>query len=241
MSKAVHDMFSSIARSYDRANDALSFGVHRLWRKSALRFAGIHGKHPASALDVCCGTGDFCKALLQVLHVESQIIGVDFVFPMLELASLKFSDLINNQGAALSSPIHFIQGDAESLPFNELSFDVCTIGFGIRNVDRPIEGLKEMKRVLRAGGKLVVLEFGTPSNPVVRPFFELYSKFIMPKLGALISGNKSAYEYLPETSARFPCGEDFCDLLKEAGFTNVKWRPFFGGISYVYVGTRGVN
>jgi demethylmenaquinone methyltransferase/2-methoxy-6-polyprenyl-1,4-benzoquinol methylase len=241
MSKAVHDMFASIARTYDRGNDVLSLGIHRFWRKASLSFAGIHGKHPSTVLDLCCGTGDFCLALYKKIHRESLIVGLDFVFPMLVLAKPK---CLKKAGDAkicdnrTSSSFYLMQGDALSIPFNDRSFDACTIGFGIRNVDDPLRCLEGMRRVLKEGGKAIILEFGTPESGLVRPFFTFYSRFIMPKLGALVSGNKDAYEYLPETSLKFPSGQEFCVLMEKAGLKEVNYKAFMGGIAYVYVGTR---
>jgi len=236
MSKSVHDMFASISKSYDRANDVLSLGIHRLWRRSSLKIAGIHAKHPARALDLCCGTGDFCTALKNRLHPNSHIIGLDFVFPMLTIAKSKTQDQHSAKIVNKPNTISLVHGDAMALPFPEKSFDVCTIGFGIRNVDDPKVCLENMRSVLRSGGKAIVLEFGPPESKLIGPFFNWYSKHIMPRLGAFVSGNKSAYEYLPETSARFPCQKDFCRLMEEAGFKNVFYKPFLGGIAYVYVG-----
>jgi len=241
VSKAVHDMFSSISSSYDLGNDVLSFGVHRLWRRASLVFAGLHGKHPASVLDLCCGTGDFCTALYKILHKESIIIGLDFVNSMLLGAVPKKRGLSIGrtfESNRSSEPFFLLQGDAMNLPFLEKSFDACTIGFGIRNVDNHELCLDMIKTVLKDGGKLVVLEFGTPESPVIRPFFKFYSKYIMPFLGQLVSGNKDAYTYLPETSLRFPCGKNFCDLMSQIGYKNVKYRSFFGGIAYAYVGVK---
>ncbi len=241
MSKAVHDMFASISRSYDRGNDVLSFGVHRLWRRASLVFAGLHGKYPANVLDICCGTGDFCVALRRKLHRDSVIIGLDFVHSMLRLANLKkskvadYSEQYRGEG---KEPFYVLQGDALSLPFKERTFDACTIGFGIRNVDDYELCLEKIREVLKDGGTLLVLEFGTPESPLIRPFFSFYSKYIMPFLGGLVSGNKDAYTYLPETSLRFPCGRVFCEHMRKKGFKDVNYRSFFGGIAYAYVGKK---
>jgi demethylmenaquinone methyltransferase / 2-methoxy-6-polyprenyl-1,4-benzoquinol methylase len=237
MSKAVHDMFSSISGSYDRGNDLLSLGIHRLWRRSSLFFAGLHGKHPARVLDLCCGTGDYCVALKKHLHRESSIIGLDFVYSMVQLAVPKgkrFSSYVPQGEKAFE----VVQGDAMNLPFRESSFDACTIGFGIRNVDDFELCLKKILGVLKSGGTLVVLEFGTPESRIIRPFFLLYSKYIMPFLGGLVSGNKDAYRYLPETSLKFPCGKSFCACMEAAGYKDIKYRTYFGGIAYAYVGKK---
>ncbi len=229
MSKAVHDMFSSIADRYDRANDFLSFGIHRLWRRKSLKLVVINKEFPIDALDICCGTGDFSTEIKEQSNFESKIVGLDFVFPMLSVAKTKSPFVFGNL---------LTRADALSLPFKDLSFDLCTIGFGIRNVDSVEGSLREMKRVLRIGGKVLILEFG---QPYIRPFatvYNWYSKYIMPYLGGFITGNKSAYEYLPETSARFPCGKEFISLLEKEGFRNTKYTPYFLGMAYAYVGTK---
>lgn len=230
MSIQVHDMFKSIAKSYDKTNDVLSFGVHRLWRYQSLRFAGINRQFPIQALDLCCGTGDFLIATKKMTHPSSTYIGVDFVWDMLPIALHKTR--------AQGDRIVYINADTLSLPVKDNSIDLCTIGFGIRNLDSTESGLCEMHRVLKLGGKLVVLEFGTPHLFGFKQVFKLYSKYIMPFLGALCSGNRSAYEYLPETSAAYPCREEFCSLMKKSGYQNVTYRSFFGGIAYCYVGTK---
>lgn len=237
MSKAVHDMFSSISSTYDRGNDVLSLGIHRLWRSSALVFAEIHSKHPAQVLDICCGTGDFCVALKKKLHKESLVIGLDFVHSMLKLAIPKAKKLELGSGVKDSS-FSVLQGDAMLLPFKERSFDACTIGFGIRNVDDPEVCMSRIKDVLKEGGRLLILEFGAPESRIIAPFFALYSRYVMPLLGSIVSGNKDAYTYLPETSLRFPCGKEFCKLMSKAGYKDVKYRSYFGGIAYAYVGRK---
>ena len=229
MSKAVHDMFSTIADRYDRANDFLSFGIHRLWRRKSLNLVGLDNTLPIDALDICCGTGDFSAAIEERSNSASKIVGLDFVYPMLSVAKLKHPFI---SGGILA------RGDALKLPIRNQSFDLCTIGFGIRNVDSIEESLKEIKRVLRSGGKVLILEFGQPYFKPFALIYNWYSKYIMPYLGGFITGNKSAYEYLPETSARFPCGKDFLTLLEKEGFRNTRYCAYFLGIAYAYVGTK---
>jgi demethylmenaquinone methyltransferase/2-methoxy-6-polyprenyl-1,4-benzoquinol methylase len=234
MSIAVHNMFSSIAKSYDKTNDILSLGVHRLWRKQSLKFAKIKSDFPIHSLDLCCGTGDFLLATKRVSHKGSTHFGLDFVREMLDIALIKTNFLESTE----LPKIQYLHGDALALPFLEHTFDLCTIGFGIRNVDSTPDCLKEMYRILKKGGKVIILEFGTPHLPVLKQGFQFYSKYIMPYLGYLSSGNKAAYEYLPETSAEYPCRENFCNLLKNANFRDVKYRSFFGGIAYCYTAVR---
>ncbi len=229
MSKYVHDMFASISGKYDKANDVLSFGIHRLWRKDALKYAGVTKKYPIEALDICCGTGDFITSLDSLCHTNSQITGADFVFEMLPLAKIKTQSFKNYP---------LIRADALSLPFHEEKFDICTIGFGIRNVDSVDKSLSEVLRVLKKGGRILILEFGQPHIQPFNYLFNFYSKYIMPIIGGVVTGNKSAYQYLPETSAKFPCRTEFEDLLKNAGFKNTSYKSYFGGIAYAYQGTK---
>ncbi len=229
MSKAVHDMFSSIANRYDRANDLLSFGIHRLWRRNSLNLIQISKEIPIDALDICCGTGDYSAAIRDRFNKASKIVGLDFVFPMLALAKTKAP--FNREGI-------LTRGDALKLPFKSQSFDLCTIAFGIRNVDSVEDSLKEIKRVLRSGGKVLILEFGQPYFKPFALIYNWYSKYIMPYIGGFVTGNKSAYEYLPETSSRFPCQKEFQDLLEKEGFKQAKYKAYFLGIAYAYVGTK---
>lgn len=229
MSKSVHDMFHNIAPKYDRANDALSLGIHRFWRANSLNLVNIQKNLPISALDICCGTGDFSTAIMRKSNSLSKIVGIDFVYPMLSLAKKKLP---------FSETKSLARADALALPFRDLSFDLCTIGFGIRNVDSVDKSLVEIHRVLKKGGKVLVLEFG---QPYFKPFaflYTFYSKYIMPFLGGFLTGNKSAYEYLPETSACFPCGREFIDIMAKNGFRELKVRPYFFGIAYAYVGVK---
>ena len=226
MSEEVKNMFASISAKYDLANDVLSLGIHRLWRKRACKLLGkIQG---ATLLDVATGTGDFACVLKNAVGPEGAVTGVDFVPEMIELAKGKYS----------SKDIDFQVADAMSLPFEDESFDVVTISFGIRNVDDTSLALKEFLRVLKPSGRICVLEFGTPYLIGLKQLFIFYSKYLMPFIGGLVSGNRDAYEYLPETSANYPCRDEFIELLKEAGFKDNKWTGLMGGIAYIYLGNK---
>lgn len=231
MSRAVHDMFAAIAARYDVTNDVLSFGIHRLWRKTAVRFANIHTGQ--SVLDLCCGTGDFCTCIAEAVGPTGKVVGLDFVQPMLTIAE----DKLQSNTSRTRAPITYIHGDAMDLPFPEHSFDVITVSFGIRNVDDISQVFNEVSRVLKPGGTFVVLEFGQPTIPGFRQIYALYSKYLMPHIGGLLTGNRAAYEYLPETSAAFPAGKAFTALLKRDSFDQVAYRPLFGGIAYLYKGS----
>lgn len=226
MSQEVERMFSRIAPDYDRANSVLSFGVHRSWRRAAVKAAKVpRGGH---CLDVATGTGDLAIALQRKTGNEGSVAGLDFSRPMLVEGQRKLVDL--------NEPVTLIQGDALRLPFADQRFDVATIAFGIRNVDDPRRGVEEMARVVKDGGRVVVLEFGQPTGVMSAPY-RFYSRHVMPRVGGLLTGDRDAYEYLPETAARFPSGDAFGKIMQETGrFSDVQWRTLTGGIAYLYVG-----
>ncbi len=228
-------MFSSIASRYDRANDVLSFGIHRQWRRKAIKLVGI--RQGERALDLCTGTGDLALLLAESAGPKGLVYGLDFVPEMLTIAQEKESA---NRSAAESSraPITWIHGDAMSIPLPESSVDCATIAFGIRNVDSPKVCLQEILRVLTPEGRLVVIEFGKPKLPLFSSVYQWYSDNLMPKIGGAITGNQAAYEYLPRTSKAFPCREAFLSLMAESGFHDVKMQSLFGGIAYLYCGSK---
>ena len=219
-------MFASIARRYDLANDVLSFGVHRLWRRKLVRMAAL--RPDSRVLDLCTGTGDLAFALSRGLHTSGRVYGLDFVAGMIELASEK------KRSTQISAPVYFFRGDAMTLPFADRSFDAVTISFGIRNVDNVVECLREIERVLVPGGKALILEFGQPTIPLFREAYNLYSAHVMPLLGKLLTGNRAAYEYLPRTSKAFPAGESFLELMRAANFSSASASSLFGGVAYIY-------
>ncbi len=224
MSQEVQDMFGRIARRYDRANRVLSFGIDIQWRKKAVRATGL--ELGESAMDAACGTGDLSFALKGAVGDAGSVTGVDFTPQMVELAQAK----VAKHGA-----VEFEEGDVTKLRFGDDAFDAATISFGIRNVDDPVQGLREMRRVVRSGGRVVVLEFGQPEG-LWGGMYRTYSRFIMPPIGGLITGDRKAYEYLPRTAAAFPAGDAFLDLMRKAGFSEVWARPLSGGIAWLYVG-----
>jgi demethylmenaquinone methyltransferase/2-methoxy-6-polyprenyl-1,4-benzoquinol methylase len=226
MSRAVQEMFSSIAKGYDRANTVLSLGVHHLWRRAARRLLAL--RPGERVLDVCTGTGDVAFALLKAGPTGLRVVGTDFCEPMLHLARRK----AERRGQC----VHLLAADALRLPFRDACFDVATIAFGIRNLDDPVAGLGEMRRVLRPGGRLLVLEFGQPRGALFAPAYRLYSCRILPLLGHLVTGKRSAYEYLHRTSSAFPSGEAFLALMRQAGLGPVRAVPLTFGIAYAYRG-----
>ena len=214
----VRQMFASIASRYDLANTVLSFGIHHLWKRDLV------SRIPkgSNVLDLCTGTGDL---LPLIKNRQANVIGADFCAEMLEIAKQRYD-----------MPVQ--QADALNLPFKDGEFDVVTVAFGVRNLESLTKGLQEMFRVLKTNGKLLVLEFGTPKLPIWKQLFQFYSKVIMPRIGGFLTGNRYAYEYLPETSKNFPCREQFINLLKDCGFTNAEYKTLTGGIAYIYEADR---
>lgn len=226
MSSDVQQMFRSIAPRYDLANEVLSFGTHALWRRAALAESALCPG--MRVLDLCTGTGDLAFAIAEVVGRNGEVVAVDFVEEMLDRAREK----LQRRGSA--APITFLQGDAMKLEFPAQSFDAVTIAFGIRNVDDPQRCLADIKKLLKPNGRLTVLEFGQATVPVFRELYRFYSSYCMPAIGWLLTGNRAAYQYLPETAERFPAGERFLALLRAAGFRQYQARALFGGIAYVY-------
>lgn len=224
MSEAVREMFADIAPKYDRANHILSLGIDSGWRKKAVRASGA--KAGQTVLDLATGTGDFAFRFHDAVQPGGHVTGTDFCAPMLEVAKTK----------RRGRDVAFHEADAMDLPFPDDAFDVASIAFGIRNVDHPVQALKEMRRVVKPGGRVVVLEFGQPKG-LWGKCYETYARHVLPRLGGLLTGNRAAYEYLPRTAAAFPAGQKFLDLMAEAGgFSSMQATPLTGGVAYLYVG-----
>lgn len=220
-------MFADIADDYDRINSILSFGVHSAWRKKTVLESGA--KPGDRVLDCATGTGDLALEFKKTVGHTGYVLGTDFCKEMIEHAPDKAEEM--------QLVVDFEVADAMNLPYEDNSFDITSIAFGIRNVDDPSVSLKEMARVVKPGGKVVVLEFGQPKGMIKYPY-QVYSRHVMPAIGGWISGNRDAYTYLPETSAKFPAGDSFLKLMKDTGsFEGQKAIKLTGGIAYVYVGT----
>ncbi|MEX0646831.1 MAG: bifunctional demethylmenaquinone methyltransferase/2-methoxy-6-polyprenyl-1,4-benzoquinol methylase UbiE [Balneolaceae bacterium] len=231
MSEKVKTMFADIADDYDRINSILSFGVHNAWRKKTVIESGA--KPGDKVLDCATGTGDLAIEFKKTVGHEGSVLGTDFCKEMIEHAPGKAEEK--------NLVVDFEVADAMNLPYEDNSFDIASIAFGIRNVDDPEACLKEMARVVKPGGGVVVLEFGQPGG-VIRYPYQLYSRHIMPAIGGWISGNREAYTYLPETSAKFPAGETFLELMDEtSAYSARKAVKLTGGIAYIYVGTVAGN
>ena len=225
--KQVEEMFDSIAPAYDFMNRAMTLGIDRWWRRVAVRMVGK--THPQHILDVATGTGDFAIDLYRKLQPQ-QVVGIDLSQGMLDVAREK----IARRG--LSDAITVQQGDCLALPFEDGSFDAVTVAFGVRNFEHLLQGYKEMHRVLEPGGTLCVVELSTPRNRVVRWFYDLYTLHIIPWMGSLKSGDRSAYRYLPQSIAAVPQGDDMLAIMREAGFTNCKVKRLTLGTCSIYVG-----
>ena len=227
--RRVREMFEGIAGRYDLLNHVLSGNVDKRWRRVLTeRLSGVGVDQPV--LDVACGTGDLSLELQQA--GRTNVIGIDFCRPMLAIAKAKVG--------AKNVEIPFIQGDALNLPFDDGSIALVTIAFGLRNLSSVEHGIKELFRVLEPGGRLAVLEFSKPAVPVLSPIFRLYFSRVVPFLGGLISGSRSAYEYLPDSVRRFPDQKQLAGLISDAGFTEVSFENLTGGIAALHFGTRPV-
>ena len=227
MSAEVRTMFARIAPRYDLANQVLSLGIHRLWRGAAVRLSGATAGD--AVLDCATGTGDLALAFKRRIGPRGTVIGTDFCREMLAPAPEKA------RRAGLD--VRFEVADAMALPYPDRTFEVASIAFGIRNVDDPLRCLRELSRVVKPGGRVVVLEFGQPTGLFGR-LFRFYSRQLMPRIGALLTGDREAYEYLPRTASAFPSGDRFLALMREAGtFSSLIAHPLTFGTAFVYVGT----
>lgn len=227
MSDKVRRMFADIADDYDRINSILSFGVHHAWRDKAVSLSGAGIGD--DVLDCATGTGDLALEFKEKVGDEGSVLGTDFCREMIEHAPEKARER--------NLRVDFEVADAMNLPYDDNRFDISSIAFGIRNVDDPVQALGEMGRVVKPGGRVVVLEFGQPGGLLKYPY-EWYSQYIMPAVGGWISGNREAYTYLPKTSAQFPAGDEFVALMNRTGlFGSVEVEKLTGGIAYIYVGT----
>jgi demethylmenaquinone methyltransferase/2-methoxy-6-polyprenyl-1,4-benzoquinol methylase len=218
----VRGMFARVARRYDLANHLLSFNIDRLWRaRTVRRVRPILERPGARVLDVCCGTGDLTLALAR--ECRAPVLGSDFCHPMLVAA--------RGKGAA-----GLFEADALRLPLRDASLDLITAAFGFRNLANYGAGLAEMRRVLRPGGMAAILEFSEPPNPAFAALYHFYSRRILPLIGGALSGSRDAYTYLPESVRKFPSAGELAEEMRRAGFAEVRYERFTGGIVALHLG-----
>lgn len=225
----VRDMFDNIAPAYDFMNRAMTLGIDKLWRRRAVKLAT--GAHPREILDVATGTGDLAIALARRMP-EARVTGVDLSEGMLEIGRKKV------EAEGLSGRVTLTTGDCLSLPFDDNTYDCVTVAYGVRNFQDLKAGYKEILRVLRPGGLMVVTELSTPTAPVVRTLYKLYTRHIIPVAGRLVSKDTRAYTYLPESIAAVPQRGDMVELILEAGFGESEYLPLTLGTCMIYKGLK---
>jgi demethylmenaquinone methyltransferase/2-methoxy-6-polyprenyl-1,4-benzoquinol methylase len=226
----VNDLFARVAPRYDLINDLQSFGLHRLWKRRVVRMAGV--KPGARALDVCCGTGDISFALAQA---GAAVTALDFSAAMLGVARQRAA----RSGATSVSVPQFQQGDAQVLPFADHTFDVVTVGYGLRNLPRWDAGLREMHRVAKPGARLLVLDFGKPDNAVWRALYFAYLRVGVPVFGKLFCGDSATHAYILESLQRYPAQRGVAELMRELGCREVRIVNLMGGAMSINYGVKG--
>lgn len=222
-------MFNNISGKYDFLNHFLSFGIDKIWRRKAISL--LKDLKPRTMLDVATGTGDFALESLRILNPD-HITGIDISEGMLTIAREKI------KARRLSDKFLVKVGDAENLDFGSNSFDAVTVAFGVRNFENLQKGLNDICRVLKPGGRAVILEFSNPKAFPIKELYQFYSKYILPRIGRVFSKDNRAYTYLPESISQFPDGTSFTELLKKAGFKSAESRPQTFGICTIYVGVK---
>lgn len=225
----VREMFDSIAPAYDWMNRAMTFGLDKLWRRRTV--GCVARQHPAHIVDLATGTGDLAIALAKAMP-KASVAGLDLSSAMVAIGcdKVKQNSLIDR--------VTLECGDCLAMPFDDNSADAVTIAFGVRNFEHLDRGYAEMYRVLRPGGRIYVLELSTPVNPLVKPFYKLYARDIIPLAGRMVSKDRRAYSYLPESIAAVPQGEDMLRLITEAGFEEASFRRMTFGVCTLYMATK---
>ncbi len=230
----VEQMFDSIAPAYDFMNTAMTFGLHRWWRNRALKALDIpYSPESLKALDVATGTGDVAFKLGSI-NPQMEITGIDLSDGMLDIARTKLSGMPKETQHRMS----FIKGDSLKLDFEDNSFDLITVAYGVRNFENLRKGYREIFRVLKPGGKLCVIELSCPQNPLTKALYNIYSRKIIPAVGKMVSGDSRAYTYLPESIAAAPQREEMAAVMRECGFSDCRWKSLtFGAVTY-YIATK---
>nr|WP_249305937.1 demethylmenaquinone methyltransferase [Lederbergia citrea] len=225
----VHTVFENIYNNYDKMNSIISFQQHKKWREETMKKMNVQPGN--QALDICCGTGDWTMALASKVGSEGKVIGLDFSKNMLKIAEEKKSDNQLDQ-------VNLIHGNAMELPFEDNTFDYVTIGFGLRNVPDYMQVLEEMFRVLKPGGMAVCLETSQPTMPGFRQLYYAYFRFIMPLFGKFFARSFNEYSWLQESARDFPGMEELAQMFWRAGFVDVIYKPFSGGVAAAHIGLK---
>jgi demethylmenaquinone methyltransferase/2-methoxy-6-polyprenyl-1,4-benzoquinol methylase len=222
----IRAMFGDIAHSYDKANSWLSAGIHNLWRQQLVRWSDV--RPGDSVLDCATGTGDLAIEFRKITGDQGTVVGSDFTPEMLAFAPQKAS-MFQGKG------IRFEVADMMALPYANQTFQIASVSFGIRNVADPKKALQELARVVKPGGRVMILEFGQPKPGLFRHFYEFYSRHVLPVVGGWLSGSQEAYRYLEASSAKFPCGEAFLEIARGTDkFSNLEFRSLNFGLVYAY-------
>ena len=226
----VQGIFDGLAKDYDKMNDIISLGTHRSWRAKTM--ASIDIPKNGQILDVAAGTGDWTIALAKELGDKGHVTGFDLSPEMLAVAREKVRE------AGVSFWVTLTQGNAMELPYEDDTFDLVTIGFGLRNLPDAEKGMQELYRVLKPGGQLVVLETSQPDNPVIKPFWKMYFKGVMPMMGKVFAHDKDSYDYLEKTTEEFMSFTALADLMRETGFKTVAYQRFNFGAAAAHFGIK---
>ena len=227
----IQEMFDGIAADYDRLNHIMSLGIDRSWRRRAIKEI-VHGDEEQEILDIACGTGDFSIAIAKRMSPGSRVTGLDLSDGMLAVMREKL------KAEGLEGRVAVVQGDSEAMGFASARFDRAAIAFGIRNFEHREKALREILRVLKPGGRLVILELSVPSNPGIRWIYKLYFTGILPMIGGKVSGDKAAYRYLPASVLAFPGKEEWMATMESCGYAGVRHKAFTLGICRMYVGVK---
>ena len=228
--KKVADVFHSVAGKYDLMNDLMSGGVHRLWKKLTIEQSGARRGH--TILDIAGGTGDLTIRFSRIVGPEGKVVLADINDSMLKVGR----DRLMDRGVA--GNVEFVQANAECLPFPDNTFDVITIAFGLRNVTDKDAAIRSMTRVLKPGGKVMVLEFSKTDNPALTKLYDFYSFNILPKIGKIIAGDSESYKYLAESIRMHPDQETLKGMMQDAGLVNCKYQNMTGGIVALHTGIK---
>ena len=226
----VADVFHSVAGKYDMMNDLMSMGIHRLWKRFTIEVSGVRPGH--RVLDIAGGTGDLTMKFSDLVGSSGQVVLADINASMLQVGRGRLMD------RGYAGNIEYVQADAEHLPFPDNSFNAVSIAFGLRNVTDKDQALRDMTRVLKPGGKLLILEFSKPTNPLLSKAYDLYSFNALPLMGQLVAGDSASYQYLAESIRMHPDQETLKNMMDQAGLVNCKYYNMTGGVVALHVGIK---